>query len=470
MNKKLFRMALCATILLAGTARADVIGMRTRKAAPEQLTLALNAGVTAQLDWSGGGTQTLTFDGTEKSIPIEGDSLTITTVQTPTLLYCPDNGLTQLNVDGAPSLQQIYCPDNELTAINLTNLALLEELDCSNNRIAALSLTKNPNLVSLDCADNALTTLYTTYQTKLLFLNCAGNKINKLAVSATSQLETLWCQDNGMTGLTIGAGVDPVQVCAFNNAIPKMDFTGRTRLQELWADNNQLATLDLSTCSVRKLSVSNNELTLIKHNASDKKSMTDFYVDGNALAPISFVTVYNATTGDSLMNFAIAPQRPFYITDKVEINETIDMTDFTRLNGWGVLAGFTINWVRDEDGVVLTKGTDYKLSVAKYTFLTDQKAIHAEGTSTKYPGWELRSQSFQVGNPTGIVSIDAAAGTQIYARGGGLIVSTGSPMQLQVYDVCGRSVINQPVAAGTHTFALPAGIYIAAGVKVIINH
>lgn len=58
MNKKLFRMALCATILLAGTARADVIGMRTRKAAPEQLTLALNAGVTAQLAWSGGGTQT----------------------------------------------------------------------------------------------------------------------------------------------------------------------------------------------------------------------------------------------------------------------------------------------------------------------------------------------------------------------------------------------------------------------------
>ena len=122
MNKKLFRMALCATILLAGTARADVIGMRTQKAAPEQLTLALNAGVTARLDWSGGGTQTLTFDGTEKSIPIEGDSLTITTVQTPTLLYCPDNGLTQLNVDGAPSLQQIYCPDNELTVINLTGV------------------------------------------------------------------------------------------------------------------------------------------------------------------------------------------------------------------------------------------------------------------------------------------------------------------------------------------------------------
>lgn len=470
MNKKLFSMALCAAILLAGTAHADVIGMRTQKAASGQLTLALNAGVTAQLAWSGGSTQTLTFDGTEKSIPIEGDSLTITTVQAPTLLYCPDNGLTQLNVDGAPSLQQIYCPGNELTSLNLTNLTLLEDLDCSGNRIATLSLSKNPNLVSLNCADNALTTLYTTYQTKLLFLDCAGNKLNKLALSSTTQLETLWCQGNGLTGLTFGTGVNPIQVCAFDNAIPKMDFTGRTRLQELWADNNKLATLDLSTCSVRKLSVSNNELTLIKHNTADKKSMTDFYVDGNALAPISFVSVYNATTEDSLMNFAIAPQRPFYITDKVELGGTVDMADFTRLNGWGVTSGFTINWVRDEDGVALTKGTDYKQSVAKYTFLTDQKAIHAEGTSTKYPGLELRSQSFTVGNPTGIVSIDAADGPQVYARGGQLVVCTRQPMQLQVYDVCGRRVISQPVAAGTHAFALPAGIYVAAGVKVIINH
>lgn len=466
MNRHSIILALCSGLLLASTAKADVIGLQTK--ATQTITLAINAGVEATLTWGNGTKQTMTFDGTEQQIAVADPKLSIATSQTITSLYAADNALTSLDVTGATKLITLICAGNELTTLDLTGQTLLMTLDCSENRLAGIDLTPCTEMLSLDCSSNALTTINLVKQRDLTTLNCANNQIARLGLPSRAQ-ESVWCYNNKLANIIMPAGVDPTQMIAFNNKLTELDFEGHERLTDLWIDNNAIQTLDISTSPVQRLSASNNALTLIKHNKNDKKSLTDFYVDGNALAPISLVKVYNPNTKDSLMNFCIAPQAPFYITDRINVGETIDLNNYTRLNAWGQTTGFSVEWKTDADEV-LVKGTDFTISsVSKYTFLTDQWKIRVTGTSTQYPGLEFRSVHLRVVDPAGITDATADSPVKVSAHGRQLVVDCQTPTRLRVYHMSGQMVIDKEITSGTHTWQLPAGAYVAAGVKVLLR-
>ena len=42
-------------------------------------------------------------------------------------------------------------------------------------------------------------------------------------------------------------------------------------------------------------------------------------------------------------------------------------------------------------------------------------------------------------------------------------------MPLQIFDVSGRRLVNTHIPAGQHSWNMPAGVYIVAGVKVIVH-
>ena len=197
MNKKSLLVALC-TALLATTAQADEVTLRTNKAAGQSLTIALNAGVQAQLAWAGGSTRTVAFTGEAQAIPVQGAALTITTSQPITMLYAPDNGLTEVTLTDATNLMQLIVPGNALTALDLSGVPVLEELNCSDNQLTALTTGDCPDLVSLDCANNQITALLTSKNTSLQILNCAGNKLTALGVSS-KEIKAVWCQNNQLT-------------------------------------------------------------------------------------------------------------------------------------------------------------------------------------------------------------------------------------------------------------------------------
>lgn len=464
MNRHSFILALCSGLLLTPAAKADVIGLETKA---QTITLAINAGVEAMLTWGNGDTQAMTFDGTEQQITVADPKLSISTSQSISSLYAADNALTALDVTGATHLISLTCAGNELTALDLSDQTLMQTLDCSENQLTELDLATCPALTWLNCSSNALTKINLVKQHGLVTFNCSNNRITRLGLPSR-ELQSAWCYGNGLTAIIMPAGVDPSQIVAFGNELTELDFEGHTQLTDLWADNNSIGTLDISASSVQRLSVSNNALTLIKHNKDNKKSLTDFYVDGNTLTPASFVKVYNTSSQDSLMNFCIAPQAPFYITDRINVGDVIDLNDYTRQNGWGQLAGFSMEWETDAHEP-LVKGTDYTLSVAKYTFLTDQWKIRVKGTSSQYPGLEIRSQYLRVVDPTGIHDATADSPVKVSAHGHELTVGCQTAMHLRVYHMSGRMVIDEEITSGTHTWQLPAGVYVAAGVKVILR-
>lgn len=468
MNKKVLLSSLFAAFAGIASVSADVIEVTTSKAVGEELTLSFNEGVNVVLQWQGSDAKT-TVSGENVKVPVQGETLSLTTDLALTHFDCSDNDITSINFKSTPNLSTLYCKNNKLTALNTSALAVLQVLDCSNNELSELTLSKNTKLYYVNFAHNALSKFYFTNLNELETCICNDNNLTVLAVSVPKKLQTLWCYNNALTKITLGSGVNPVQLCAFNNQLTTLDLSNCTALEELWLDNNKLTTLDVSKSSIKNFSVSNNELTKITHNKNDKSTMEAFYVENNELSPSSFVTVYNNTKKDTVRHFVIEPQRPFYITDKVNINEVLSLNDLTRYNAWGVLASFSVNWVNDATGEVLVKNTDYKAKNADFTFYKGFASVHLEATSVNYPGVNLKSQSFRVIDPAGVDGVTQDKDVEVYANDGQIVVKNTAPMPLQIFDVSGRRLVNTHVPAGQHSWNMPAGVYIVAGVKVIVH-
>ncbi len=60
--------------------------------------------------------------------------------QSLTDLYCANNQLTELNVQGLVALQQFDCSNNQLTSLNVQGLAALQVLYCNDNQLAVLNV------------------------------------------------------------------------------------------------------------------------------------------------------------------------------------------------------------------------------------------------------------------------------------------------------------------------------------------
>ena len=68
----------------------------------------------------------------------------------------------------------------------------------------------------------------------------------------------------------------------------------------------------------------------------------------------------------------------------------------------------------------------------------------------------------------GVVSVRDDADATVQVVDGGVAVTVDAPRYVAVYDVAGRTVAGAAVS-GTHTFALPCGVYLIEGVKVVIK-
>ena len=77
-------------------------------------------------------------------------------------LNCNENQLTALNVQGLTSLRWLSCSENQLTELNVQGLTSLQGLDCYGNQIKAQAMTALLNaLPSRTAGDDAWATLYT---------------------------------------------------------------------------------------------------------------------------------------------------------------------------------------------------------------------------------------------------------------------------------------------------------------------
>ena len=116
-----------------------------------------------------------------------------------TELYCYNNQLTALNVQGLNALQSLGCRYNKLTELNVQGLNALKDLFCENNQLTSLNVQGCTALESLHCEWNQLTALDVQGLTALKELYCYYNKLTALNVQGCTALQKLYCSDNQLT-------------------------------------------------------------------------------------------------------------------------------------------------------------------------------------------------------------------------------------------------------------------------------
>ncbi len=100
-----------------------------------------------------------------------------------TMLFCHNNQLTALNVQGLTSLQVLWCEYNKLTELNVQGLTELQELDCGWNKLSSLNVQGCTELRWFSCSNNQLTALNVQGRTALKYLWCYSNQLNAQAMT-----------------------------------------------------------------------------------------------------------------------------------------------------------------------------------------------------------------------------------------------------------------------------------------------
>ena len=136
--------------------------------------------------------------GTRVSVPNKNEAVIIKG-KTITSLYCSDNQLTSLNVQGLNSLQYLYCSRNQLTSLDVQGLNSLQSLDCSYNQLTSLNVQGLNSLQSLSCYSNQLTSLDVQGLNSLQSLDCSYNQLTSLNVQGLTALQNLYCSSNQLT-------------------------------------------------------------------------------------------------------------------------------------------------------------------------------------------------------------------------------------------------------------------------------
>ncbi|MEG1581307.1 MAG: hypothetical protein RR386_08615 [Bacteroidaceae bacterium] len=469
--KKNYFAALLLLLFAAPTSvSADVIGIRTAAATGEKLTIALNLGKAASVVWSNGETQSLMANGSPQQLDVKSDSLTISTNSQVTSLYLPGNKITDLNLSDVSNLEYLFCQNNLLTSLLLTKVTELKELNCENNKLESLSIRRSENLLSLNCAQNLLKTLSFGSIRNIETLICANNQIEDLSLNNLTKLKQLWCQNNKIKTLTLYNQTELQGLYGFSNEMNGIVMGNKEKLTELWLEDNQLDSLYLATSpDLECVSINDNKLNYVPLNNKNKNALKYYYCYNNSLFFNSFPSIYDRIESKYLITAVLTPQKPYHITDNCEINVRNDFSkDLT--NGWNETMMLPSTVVKTVDNTVLQAGRDYTLSRNKFTFLKTYPAIYIETSNQNYPDITLRTANFSVYDPS-VTGIDGSTTTPNYAfkiTKGELQIDNTTPITLNICKVNGIPLQIKTLAAGSHTIALPAGIYIVNKQTIII--
>ncbi len=468
MNKLPLCLASALLMLGATQVRADEVKLTTALATGENLVLALNADLSATLTWAGGETQQITSDGSLLTLPVKGATLTITSTSGKiTSLYVQGNKLTAIDLSGAANLKELFAADNGLTALTLKPAAALERLDLQDNGLTSLQAGDLKKLKELNIANNKIssTNLKLNSETRLTHFVAAGNQLSSTPTAAAlSEAKAVWVEDNNLTTLSLNQSTDLRSLIASGNKIKTLTLAEAPYLTETWVSDNALTKLDLSKGSpeLTVLAADHNKLTSIEWDKAVSKTFMCAYLNDNALFINSMPTVRG---GANPMTVVYEPQSPYEMDkDYYELNEQYDWSDFLRYNGWGVSAGTTYT-LTDETGYQLVKGTDFKESGRRFTFLKGYAGVVLTYASKDYT---LKTKPINIGKVSGITDAVTAAGLTVTTDRGSLTVSSDKAAAVTVYATDGTVAASGRIDGAARTWQLPAGLYIVDGKKVIV--
>lgn len=116
---------------------------------------------------------------------------------------CSHSYVSSLNITGLTQLTDLDCGYNELTALDLSGNSALKELTCNNNQLSALAVANNTNLIKLYCSSNQLTSLNVNGLIHLKYFDCSDNQLLNLDIKGLTVLQNLSCYGNPLTCITV---------------------------------------------------------------------------------------------------------------------------------------------------------------------------------------------------------------------------------------------------------------------------
>ncbi|MBO7495050.1 MAG: leucine-rich repeat domain-containing protein [Salinivirgaceae bacterium] len=223
-------------------------------------------------------------------------------------LNCSNNKLTALNASNWPNLKTLDCSKNLLTALNLGTLTNLESLTCGDNKFNSLDASGCTNLKSLDCKRTyynrvAISYLNITGLSQLERLNYNGNNLTNLSIrSCAASLKALGCHSNNITSLNLDNCTNLESLDCGNNPIKTLNLTNCTKLNDLDFSRTQLETINLSGCTnLTVLNCSyNSQLTSL--NLDNCTSLVSLDCNSNNLTELYLSGSENLTSLDCSYN------------------------------------------------------------------------------------------------------------------------------------------------------------------------
>ena len=148
-------MTAIGTSLSAGTVK-----MKTSRAAGQNISFAVNSGLSLTLTWGDGSTEQLTSTGQLQTVSVKNEQLTISSEKDITSLYVAENDLTTLDISGsAKTLRTLCCADNQLTTLDLSTTKKLVGLVAANNQLNTITwdyVSARKNVKYADVSKNIL--------------------------------------------------------------------------------------------------------------------------------------------------------------------------------------------------------------------------------------------------------------------------------------------------------------------------
>lgn len=209
-------------------------------------------------------------------------------------LRCNNNALGTLDVSNNVLLQTLHCYSCSLTTLDVSVNTALVTLLCYTNALTALDITLNTALVTLDCGANDITAIDPTNCTLLQSLSVYGNELTTLDVTANTALRTLLAQDNDLSAIDVSNCTLLTNFQVSNNPVGTLTLTSNTALQILYANSCGLTALSVPSTALQQLQAQNNDIATL--DVSGKPQLASLLVGNNVnMTSLNFANCFVQT-------------------------------------------------------------------------------------------------------------------------------------------------------------------------------
>ncbi len=197
------------------------------------------------------------------------------------------SSLKTINLSHNPKLLYFDIYKCNVKNIDVSNNLELLTFRCAYNHLDSLDLSHNKHLKHLKLFDNALTQLDITHNKELELLRVVKSNLKQLDLSNNTYITQLMLNYiPQLSELNIGEMKNLTYLQCSTTSITKLDLSNLSKLEFLIANNNQLASINLSKCyQLKELELLRNKLT-DSLNLINSKFLTKVIIDYNNIESI----------------------------------------------------------------------------------------------------------------------------------------------------------------------------------------